>query len=241
MSQKLQIVVLHTIKYRDSTLILQGYSNLGGRQSFVIRTGRGPKNYAALSQLHPLSIIDTELAGNPKGEMHNIKEYSAAYKLSEIRTNVQKSSIAIFISELIYRSIKEVEQNPDLFGFITSSIIRLEALETGYANFHPWFMVELCKQIGYTPDNNYSAETPYFDIISANFTNNPVLKDLSLNLKSSSILAMLLNTKPEYLYNLKINGNERYIFIQDMIKYLSHHIGYQIEVRSLSVLHQIFE
>lgn len=241
MPQKLQIVVLHTIKYRDSSLIVQGYSNLGGRQSFIFRTGKGSKNYAALSQLHPLSIIDTELVGGSRGDMGTIKEYSPAFKLPEIRCNVHKSSIAIFISELIYRSIKEVEQNPEMYNFISRSILQLEALESGFANFHTYFIVELCKHVGYNPECNFSESELLFDIVSAKFTNSPILTDLSFSLKSSSILSTLLNTKPEYLYSLKITGNERYNFIKDMIKYLSHHIGYQIEVRSLDVLHEVFE
>jgi len=241
MSQKLQIIVLHTIKFRDSSLILQGYSNLGGRQSFIIRTGKGSKNYAALSQLHPLSIIDAELVAGSRGEMENIKEFSSAFKLPQIRTNLHKSSIAIFISELIYRVIKEVEQNLEMYNFISRSVLQLETLESGFANFHSFFIVELCKNIGYSPESNFSDEEPLFDIVSAQFTKSPILADLCFSLKSSQILATLLNTRPEYLYSLKISGNERYSFIKDMIKYLSHHIGFQIDVRSLAVLHEVFE
>ncbi|MEN6618449.1 MAG: DNA repair protein RecO [Rikenellaceae bacterium] len=241
MLQKLQLIVLHTIKYRDTSLIVQGYSNLGGRQSFVIRTGRSTKNYAALSLLHPLSIIDAELVAGSWGDMATIKECTPAYKLSEIRCNLHKSSIAIFISELIYRTIKEIEQNTEMYNFISRSVLQLETLESGFANFHAYFIVELCKHIGYTPESNYSHSKPLFDIVSAGFTDNPVMADMSFSLKSSSILAAILNIKPESLCSLKITGNERYSFIKDMIKYISHHIGYQIEIRSLNVLHEVFE
>lgn len=241
MSQKLQIIVLHTIKYRDSSLIVQGYSNLGGRQSFVIRTGKGSKNYAALAQLHPLGIIDAELVAGSWGDMATIKEYTPSYKLAEIRCNLHKSSIAIFISELIYRTVREVEQNDELFNFIKRSVLQLETLEGGVANFHAYFIVELCRQIGYTPEDNYSESDPIFDILTAGFTNIPTLADMSFSLRSSFILAAILNTKPEYLCTLKINRNERYIFIKDMIKFLNHHIGYPVEIRSLDVLHEVFE
>lgn len=241
MFQNLQIVVLHTIKYRDSSLIVQGYSNLGGRQSFVIRTGKGSKNYAALSQLHPLSIIDTELIVGGRGEMATIKEYTPAYKLPEIRSNIHKSAIAIFISELLYRSIKEVEQNTGMYNFISRSILTLEALDSGFANFHIWFVVELSRHLGYTPENNYSEREPLFDIVTGGFTNDVILSELCFSFKSSSILAILLNINPEDLHTLKIGGNERYNFIKEMIRYLSYHTGYTIEINSINVLHEVFE
>ncbi len=241
MSQKLQIVVLHTIKYRDNSIIVQGYSNLCGRQSFVIRTGKSSKNYAALSQLHALSIIDTELVSGAKGEMGTIKEYLSAYKLPEIRSNIHKSAIAMFISELIYRTVKEMEQNTELYNFISRSVLQLETLESGFANFHAWFIVEFSRHLGYTPENNWSENNSTFDIISGGFTNGGVLSDFCFSSKSSSILAILLNIKPENLHSIKAGGNERFNFIKDMIRYLSFHTGYTIEVRSLNVLHEVFE
>jgi len=217
MSDKLQIVVLHTIKYRDSALIVQGYSNLCGRQSYIIRTGKSRSKQAVLSQLHPLNIIDAELVPGGKGEMGNIKEFCPAYRLPEIRCNMNKCAIAMFISELIYRTIKEVEPNKELYNFIRSSVLTLESLVSGYANFHPWFVVEMCKKTGYDPR----------------------LSETAFSERSSEIMATILNVDPAKLSSFRISGNERYIFIKDMLAYLSHHIGYPVEVNSLEVLHQV--
>jgi DNA repair protein RecO (recombination protein O) len=188
-----------------------------------------------------LSIIDTELVGGARGEMGTIKEYTPAYKLPEIRCNIHKSAIAIFISELVYRTIKEVEQNKEMYNFISRSILQLEAIESGVANFHTWFIVEMSRHMGYTPECDYSESKPLFDIVSGGFTNDVILSDLCFSSKSSSILATLLNIKPEDLHSLKTGGNERYNFIKDMIKYLSYHTGYTIEVHSIEVLHEVFE
>ncbi|MCK9628242.1 MAG: DNA repair protein RecO [Bacteroidales bacterium] len=217
MSGKLQIVVLHTIKYRDTSLILQGYSNIFGKHSFIVKTGKGKSSRAMISQLHPLDIIDAELVTGSKGEIPLIKEFTPAYRLEEIRCNMDKCSIAMFISELIYRTIKEVESDPDLYRFIRDSILQLENIGSGFANFHPWFVVEMCKRTGY----------------------DPVLSEAEFPGKSSEILATLLNTTPERLSSLKINGKERYTFIKDMLNYLSNHIGYPLEIKSLEVLHHV--
>jgi len=128
MSGQVQIVVLHTVKYGESALVIRGYSDSGGRQSFFLRSVKGPKNCAAIQQLHPLSIIDARLSSFSKGEMKSISEFSAAYPLNGIRCQLQKSSMAIFMSELIYKTVREVEENRSLYKYITESILALERI-----------------------------------------------------------------------------------------------------------------
>ncbi|HRR49817.1 MAG TPA: DNA repair protein RecO [Bacteroidales bacterium] len=215
MPDKLQIIVLHTLKYKDSSLILQGYSNLNGRQSYIVRK-RKPGN-AFISQLQALDIIDAEIVPGGKGSMSTIKEFVPAFTFQDIRYNLNKCSIAMFISELIYRIVREVEPNRVMYDFIRSSILTLETLKNGYSNFHTWFIVEMCKQSGY----------------------DPLLSIGDFSGRSYEILAKLLNIDPAELNTVKLNGKERYIFIKDMLSYLSQHIGFPIEVKSLEVLHQV--
>jgi len=218
MFPSVQIVVLHTVKYRDSGVVIQGYSDCGGRQSFFLRNVKGPKNCAVISQLHPLSIIDAQISRGCKGEMKTIKEFAPAYSLPGIRCDLQKSTMALFISELIYRTVKEVEQNRELYNFITGSILSLEKFIDGFVNFHLFFTVELCKHIGY----------------------NPLLSENTLSEKNSLILAAILNNKESQPCNLSISGDERYSFIKEMLGYLSYHAGYQVEVHALDVLHEVY-
>ena len=241
MNLKTEIVVLHKTKYKDSGLIVHGYSNTGGRQGFIVRKGGSFKNYAAISQLHPLSIIEAELAPGEKGDLKTIREFRTVFNLSNIRTNITKSTIAIFISELIYRSIKEVEQSRDLFGFIKKSVILLEEVEENYSNFHLWFIVEFARMIGYSPEDNYSSKNEYFDISNACFCSSPVLGGTCFDTTNSHILHSILNSKEESINLLKISGKQRYCFINDMINYIGYHMGHSINIQSLEILREVFE
>lgn len=236
-----EIIVLHKTKYKDSGLIVHGYSNTGGRQGFIVRNGRSSKNYAAISQLHPLSIIEAELTPGEKGDLKTIREFRTLFNLPSIRTNVSKSTIAIFVSELIYRSIKEVEQNRDLFGFLKRAVLLLEGLEDNYANFHLWFIVEFSGMVGYSPENNFSAQNEYFDIISARFCPFSQNQETCLNNANSHILHSILESGESSIGMLKISGRQRFSFISGMLNYLGHHMGHPINIQSLEILREVFE
>ncbi len=218
MLHSVQIVVLHTVKYRDSGMVIRGYSDNGGRQSFFLRNVKGPKNGASIQQLHPLSIIDAQLSSYSKGEMKTIKEFTPASPLQEIRCNLQKSTIAMFMSELISKTVQEVEQNSSLYDFITRSVLSLEKLEEGFADFHLFFMVALCRHIGY----------------------DPLLSENALSQRSSSILAEILSKENDLCQRLSINGSDRYNFIREMCDYISNHSGCKVELLSLEVLHDVY-
>ena len=152
MLRNIRIIVLHTIKYKESGVIIQGYSDRNGRESFFLRVGKRSGRGSVISQLHPLSIIEATPSSLSLGEMTTIKEIVLPYKLESIRSNIFKSSIAMFISELLYKTIKEVEYNPEMFLFLNDAILRLDAMDKGISNFHAYFTVLLCKHLGYLPE-----------------------------------------------------------------------------------------
>lgn len=246
MINKSQIIVLHTIKHSDSGIVLQCYSTAGGRQALYYRASKKGSN---LALLHKLNILDVVTHSSGGTAMPTIKEISAPYGLKSIRSDIYKSTIAIFISELLSKSIKESEPNTVLYSFISSSVQILEHLTSGISNFHIHFAVHLCKMLGYMPLDNYSAATDVFDLVSARFVPSiGIPKNASLLGKEESLLLhIIMNTPSTALHNLqynntpiKISGELRSNFVKHIIEYLSYHIGNNIDIKSLDVLHQVF-
>ena len=242
---KSQIVVLHTIKHGDTGIVVQCYSNTAGRCSLYFRTSSKRQNNTSL--LHKLNVLDVVTYSNGPQSMPTIKEIGTPYNLSTIRGDIFKSSIAIFMSELLGKTVRESEANPHLFSFISSSIQILEHLTDGVANFH----IHLCKMLGFMPMDNYSSTTPLFDIATAKFTvqpsGNAVYGTQTIGERESQLLHSLMNTPSTNLgklycgtRELQINGELRLSYAKRMIEYISHHIGNTIEIKSLDILHQIF-
>lgn len=248
MLTKSQIIVLHTIKHGDTGIVVQCYSSTAGRCALYFRASS--KNRVSASLLHKLNILDVVTYSNGSQSMPTIREISAPYRIAAIRSDICKSSIAIFISELLGRTVREEEANPHLYSFLSSSIQILEHIEHGVPNFHIHFITHLCKMLGFMPMDNYSSATPIFDMATAKFTFAPagyVYGTQMLGPEESQLLHALLNTPSTNLeklfcgsQELKINGEARLAYTKRMIEYISHHIGNNIEIKSLDILHQIF-
>ena len=249
MLTKSQIIVLHTIKHGDTGIVVQCYSNTAGRTSLYFRGSSKKMHNAAL--LHKLNILDVVTYSNSPQSMPSIREITVPYNLSSLRGDIYKSSIAIFISELLGKTVRESEANPHLYSFISSSIQILEHITEGVANFHIHFITHLCKMLGFMPLDNYSQANPIFDMATAKFTvqpyGQPAYGSQLMGETESALLHALMNTPSTNLGSLKcgqeelrLNGEIRLGYSKRMIEYISHHIGNNIEIKSLDILHQIF-
>ncbi len=235
------MIVLHTVKHKDNGLIVQGYTDRAGRETLFIKGGINSAKRRNISQLHPLSIVELTTSLTKYSKIPLIKEFNTVYNLSSIRGEIFKSAIAIFISELITKSVREQERNIPLYSFIHDSVLTLENLKTGVSNFHPYFIVGFCKYMGYSPEINDSVNGFLFDIPSASYVSGPLFAEKSFPEESGKLLSTISGISAQELYKIKINGRQRYMFIRDMIRYLSYHTGYEIKTESLEVLREVFE
>lgn len=242
MLSKSRIIVLHTIKYGDNGIVLQCYSNTCGRQALFLRVSS--KNKIIISNLHRLSILDV-VTYHSGSSMPTVKELEPVMRLDSIRTNIYKNTIAIFLSELLVKCIKESESNLQLYQFLVSSISILEHMEGPIANFHIHFLVHLSKMLGFMPVDNFSVDKPLFDINSARFVSVGPSCGIAgpancFSAVESELLHVILNTQAIECYNIKCNGELRLAFSKQMIRYLSEHMGIDLEMKSLDVLHEVF-
>ena len=155
-SYKARGIVLHTVKYGESSLVAYLFTDVGGRQTYMIqgvRSSRGRGNKAALFQ--PMFLLEFEGIEQPHAEMHRMKEVRNLVPLSSVPFDVRKSTVSLFMAEVLYRLIREVEANEPLFDFICSAVQQLDRMEQGVANFHLWFLVRLSAYLGFYPGNEY--------------------------------------------------------------------------------------
>lgn len=216
------MILLHTTKYGDSSLILHGYTRDGGRQSFMLRGvgKRGSKGVKALGYLHSLNVLDVEAQGGADG-IRYIKEFSPKFSLNSLRSNIFKSSIVMYISELLYKSLVESEQDEMLYDFLEKSIVTLDSLEDNFANFHIWFTIQYASRLGFMPGKGFSAEF------------NPFSEE------EKNLLERFLEGDCGNAMQISLRGEQRTAFLTSLLKYLEYHLGSRLDIKSLSVLHQV--
>lgn len=234
---KLNAIVLHSIRYRDNDTIAYLYTLQAGRQTCILY-GRKPS--AAL--LQPLFVLEME-ANAPKNPMGIgiIKQMWAALPMAHIAGSIVKTAIALFISEILYRFIKEEEANAALYYFLTKNISALNSMEQGTANFHLHFLTHLAMHFGYFPCNDYDArERSIFDLHTGSFQHSVPTHDDYLAASDACLLWRLMRCGTNDLHTITLPHNRRCILINSLLRYYSIHFGMQNPIRSLSILNEIF-
>ncbi|HLG02782.1 MAG TPA: DNA repair protein RecO, partial [Bacteroidia bacterium] len=129
-------IVFHTVPYSDSRVVSKIYTEDFGLQSFIIRVSRAKGGKIKSNLLQPLTQIELVINNRENRTLQTVREISCNYLYQQIADDIIKTSIALFLSEILYKSIKEEEANRPLFTFISGSLKILDLQQDGVANFH---------------------------------------------------------------------------------------------------------
>ena len=230
-------LVISKIKYKDHDLIVKCYTRLHGLESFLLRgVLKNNRSQAKIAYFQNLSQLDIIYHKKPTINLQTIKEVKSSYMYKTVHTHILKSTVAIFLSEVLSLSIKEEHKNTDLFDFLESSLQWFD-LKDNYTNFHLYFLLQLTKYLGFFP-NAMNSQYSYFNLELGLFQNSkPVYCLENYNL---TILKQLLGTTFDGLKNIKISSKQRQSFLVLLMTYFKLHLSGFYNPKSLRVLHDVF-
>ena len=218
-------IVLHTIKYGDSSAIAYLFTDVLGRMSYMvqgIRSKRGRGNKAAL--LQPMFLVEFEGVEQPHAQMHRVREMRSLRPLMSVPFDVRKSTISMFMAEVLYRLIREVEANKPLFDFLCEAVLKLDAMREGIANYHLWFLVRLSAYLGFYPGNEY-IENGCFDIRGGLFTPSMPAHRIGMNEACARLLGTLMECEADALAEIPLSRARRTEFMEAMLSFFGYHFA----------------
>ena len=168
-----------------------------------------------------------------------MKDVQNGVVLQSIPYDIRKSTIALFIAEVLYRLVGESEENKILFDFVYGSVEALDAMTEGVSNFHLWFLAHLSRFLGFAPGNEY-AEDSYFDMREGVYTPIRPLHDKFCNQEYARLLNDLIECDVEYLGEIGLNRTQRVDMLHALTDYYTLHLDSIKRVQSLSILQQLF-
>ena len=233
-------IVLHSLKYSDNALILHLLTDTLGRQSYMIKGVKSAKTRAnKMALMQPMFLIEFEGAEARYGTLHTMKDVQSAVLLKNTPFDARKSAISIFMAEVVYRLIKEVEQNASLFEFVYDSVVCLDELKDGVANFHLWFLVHLSYFLGFYPGNEYDKGS-FFDIKEGVFVLTTPEHRMVISKENSLLLSRLMDSSVGELGGLELGRNQRADFMSALLLYFGYHLDNIDSVKSLQILKEVF-
>ena len=239
-SYKARGIVLNTVKYGDKSLIVQMITDTLGRQSYIVQglgSGRGRSSKSAL--LQPMFALQFEGLISDKGDLHRLKDLQSGIVLQSLPYDIRKSTIALFMAEVLYRLIGESEANDRLFDFVWGSVEALDAIDEGVANFHLWFLANISRFLGFAPGNEYIEES-YFDMCEGLYTSIRPLHDRFFNPEYARLLRDLIECDVQYLGEIGLNRTQRADMLHALVDYYTIHLEAIRRVQSIDILQQVF-
>ena len=240
MIEKTKGIVLHQIKYTDSGIVAWLYTRNYGRQSFMIKGSRNRKSGKHNVFFQPMSILDMVIYYKESRGMQTLKEFSVSYTPSDIYFNVRKSSVAMFLGEVLTSVLREETPNEELFDFIEKSIIYFDNCKEGYSNFHIAFLAGLSSYLGFEPGPRASGAERFFDMLNGLFVHIPPVHGNYANEEISEILAAFFASSYENVNRIALTGSLRNDVLDVLVRYYSLHLPGLKKIRSLDVLKEVF-
>ena len=210
------LIVLHTTKFGENSLVVHTLSREYGRRSFLVR-GVGKK--ASMSLFLPLNILEADIQENNKSDLFTARNIVARHPLLGIRNNIFKNSMTMFLSEVLYRVIKDGAVEEGLFEWCEKNILLLDSIGTDFSNFHIRFLLELSVALGFSPETKDLA--PF---VGDHYQVTEQFMTLSF---AESML-------------IPLSGTVRNEIAEEILRYIEFHSESAVTVNSLKVLRELF-
>ena len=239
MLQKTRGIVLHILNYGEASVIAHIYTEEYGIQSFLLNGVRKPKARFNANLLQPLSCIEVVAFIKPNNSLHRVNELCAAPSFNSIPYDSIKTSVALFLAEVMYRSIKEEEKNSALFDFIHHAVNYFDQQQEHYHLFHLLFLIKLSRFLGFYPQNHAEETAPFFDMREGVFTNQLPMHGDILDAVTGKTFSRLLDTTFDTLHLLKLTASERKTLLRSLVYYYELHQTQGFQLQSMAVLEEV--
>lgn len=234
-------VVLHCMDYSETSIIARVYTEQLGLQTYIVKGVRKKGARIKRNLFAPLSIIQL-IANHKEGDgMHVMREASCEYQLNGIATDMSKTAVSIYISELLAHSVSAQMADPDLYGFIEDAILNLDRATGSVAGFPLSFTIGLTQFLGFDPHNNFDANHTFFDMEGGNFCPHPPDHPYYLSSPLSDRLSEVLLALNAGVISIVADHATRNELLARMLEYFRIHIPSFSEIKSVQVLGEVLK
>ena len=242
MMQKMTGIVLHVLKYNDTSNIVDIYTEQVGRASFLVKIPRSRKSNVRNVLFQPLAFVEIEADVRPVSSLHRIQEVKSLFPFRSLPYHPYKSSIGMFLAEFLYRALREEGENAALFAYLRHSILWLDECEgKSFANFHLVFLMRLSRFLGLYPNVDDYTDGCYFDMLNACFTPSFPMSGSFLKPDEAGRIRLLLRMNYETMHLFGMSRVERNRCLTVINDYYRLHIPDFPVLKSIDVLKELFD
>ncbi len=250
MIEKTQGLVLHVLKYGDDSVIADIYTASYGALGFLVRLPRNRKSTIRTLLLRPLSILDLEFDYRPQQNLQRLQGMQVAVPYRSLPYEPIKESVALFLAEFLYHTLKHEARNPDLFQYLTTGLQWFDETRSGVANFHLLFLIRLTRFLGFwpnveegpLPDKRRGVQRDaYFDLRDGVMSETIPPHNAFLSPQESAMTPFLLRMTFHTVHLFRMNREQRNRILEVLTIYYRLHVPEFPELKSLEILREVVE
>ncbi|MCR5242659.1 MAG: DNA repair protein RecO [Prevotella sp.] len=242
---KTEAIVLHSLKYGESRMIVDLFTRQQGRLSCIVSIPKTSKAKIKKQLFQPLTLIDVESDIRPRVQLQKLRDARLLHTPLTLHLSPAKMAISLFLAEFLYHALRG-EQQPDeqLFDYMKHSFLWLDAAHDGYANFHLSFLMHLSRFLGFYPNlSNQSPLTPhqFFDLRESCFCEAPPLHADFLHPEEAARIHDMMRMDYQNMHLFRMSRTDRNRCLDVMLTYYRLHLPSFPELKSLPVLKELFD
>jgi len=234
-------IVLHSFKYGETGMITRIYTRNFGLLSFIVSGVRKPRAKVQNSYLQPLTQVDIVFYYSDRGGLMHLKEISCPNPYSQMPFQIAKTSVALFLAEVLSKVLKVSDSNAQLFDYIKDSVNHLDSTPLTNPDFHLAFLMQLSRFLGFFPRNNFNAEQCYFNLAEGMYQKSFGGHDYWLDKEMSAVFDRLTLLSPTQMEPLALGREKRLLMLHKLLDYYRLHHPEVKEIKSLAVLEEVFK
>jgi|TARA_B100000497_G_C7592392_1_gene356181 DNA repair protein RecO (recombination protein O) len=230
-------IVISKIKYKDSDLIVKCYTAISGVKSYIIKNAlKSKKGKFRPAYFQPLSQLQIEADHKESRSLHYFKDVRLHRAYESLHTNVFKSTVLLFLSEMLAMILNEEEANLPLYEYIETTLLWFDTVEnTGI--FHHQFLMGLTKFLGINPDTEHH-HLPYFNLQEGKFQAHNW--EHCITGGNLELLKPFLGTKFDTNLSIELSSSQKQVLLDMILGYFKLHLQGFKHPKSLTVLSQVY-
>lgn len=244
MLQKVEGLVLRSIKYSETSLICDVYTRELGLRTYIISGVRRKKSRIAPGLLQPMALVDLVVYHREDKDINRIKEIKPSYIYQSLPFDVAKGAIGLFMTEVVQRTLKDPLSQPHLFDFLKQSYQYLDHTTLPVAHYPSWFLVHFAPYLGLRP--HPKAATVALDTVFDYATGQWIGAETAVghhyffDAQNTQLLAAFLDLDRAACSSLGLSSADRRSFLEDLLRYYRYHLENFGTLNSLEVLQTVF-
>ncbi|MCB0571830.1 MAG: DNA repair protein RecO [Phaeodactylibacter sp.] len=232
-------IVLRSLKYSETSIIADIFTEEKGLRSYLFSGVRSRNAKIKASLLQPMSLVEMVAYERQEKGLNRVRELQAAYVFQAIPFDLRKGAVGLFLAEIARKVIREPEENRPLFDFLFRSFRFLDGTGEPVANIHLYFLLELSYYLGFVPGGEWAPETPFFDMQEGTFTGQLPAHPHYLQETESQLLSRLLDCRMENCHEVAMGRRERKALLRHLLDYYRLHIENLPEINAHLILEEV--